>query len=222
MNSNTSKSNTSKSVTAVTKTKSNKQKGDEGEKFAYSVMTTIRYITEIHPRTFRPVYLPNGKKIMVSQDNDYHNSFDLKGERYDGMLYSQVKWMSSGETVRSDVKKARDKIDKNYPYYFPYQKIQVWMVWRDWVKNGNERRHKEWFFRVWERGKPIEHNENGYHFFEWPWKEITDEVKKEYESFLFPVKDEAKVSSYNSINAVVEDTPKTVLKLSENKRQEVK
>ena len=210
-------------VTTVTKTKekSNKQKGDEGEKFAYSVMTTIRYITEIHPRTFRPVYLPNGKKIMVAQDNDYHNSFDLKGERYDGMLYSQVKWMSSGETVRSDVKKARDKIDQNYPYYFSYQKIQVWMVWRDWVKNGNERRHKEWFLRVWERGKPIEHNENGYHFFEWPWKEISDEVRKEYESYHTPIKNTSEVISECNTTSEVKEQPQIVLKMSRDKNEKV-
>ncbi len=212
-----------KNVTTVTKTKekSNKQKGDEGEKFAYSVMTTIRYITEIHPRTFRPVYLPNGKKIMVAQDNDYHNSFDLKGERYDGMLYSQVKWMSSGETVRSDVKKARDKIDQNYPYYFSYQKIQVWMVWRDWVKNGNERRHKEWFFRVWQRGEPIEYNENGYHFFKWIWKEITDEVKKEYESYHTPIKNTSAATSECNITSNQEEQPQIVLKLSKDKNGKV-
>ena len=213
----------SESVTTVTKTKekSNKQKGDEGEKFAYSVMTTIRYITEIHPRTFRPVYLPNGKKIMVAQDNDYHNSFDLKGERYDGMLYSQVKWMSSGETVRSDVKKARDKIDQNYPYYFSYQKIQVWMVWRDWVKNGNERRHKEWFFRVWQRGEPIEYNENGYHFFKWIWKEITDEVRKEYESYHTPIKNTSEVISECNITSEVKEQPQIVLKMSRDKNEKV-
>ena len=211
-------------VTTVTKTKekSNKQKGEEGEEFAHSVMTTIRYITEIHPRTFRPVCLPNGKKIMVAQDNDYHNSFDLKGERYDGMLYSQVKWMSSGETVRSDVKKARDKIDQNYPYYFSYQKIQVWMVWRDWVKNGNERRHKEWFFRVWQRGEPIEYNENGYHFFKWIWKEITDEVKKEYESYHTPIKNASEVISECNITSELKEQPQIVSKSKMNKKHSIK
>lgn len=166
---------------ATKKEKSTKQKGDDGEKFAESVIQTIHYVTEIHPRTYKPVYLPNGKKIMVSQDNDYHNSFDIKGERYDGMLYSQVKWYPSGTINGGHIADAKDKIDRNYPYYFPYQKIQVWMVWKEWVKNGNERRHKEWFFRVWERGKPIEYNENGHHVFEWVWKEITDDVRKEYD-----------------------------------------
>ena len=126
-----------KSVTTVTKTKekSNKQMGDDGESFVQSILQVMKYITEIHPRTFRPVFIKNGKKIMVSQDNDFHKSFDIKAERYDGMIYSQVKWMSSGETLRSDVKKAKDKIDRNYPYHFPYQHVQVWMVWREWVKN---------------------------------------------------------------------------------------
>ena len=175
---------------ATKKGKSKKQKGDDGEKFTASVLQIMHYVTEIHPRTYKSLFI-KGKRMLVSKDNDYHNSFDVKGERYDGMLYSQVKWMSSGETVRSDVKKARDKIDKNYPYYFPYQKIQVWMVWKEWVKNGNERRHKEWFFRVWERGvkiyktiEPVEQSEyyhHKYHSFEWVWKEITDDVRKEYD-----------------------------------------
>ena len=196
-----------------------KQKGDIGEQFVSSILESMGYVTEIHPRTFRQVYLKGGRKLMVSQDNDYHRSFDVKGERHDGMIYAQVKWSRSGAVSSGHISDARRKIDKHYPYFFPYQRLQVWMVWRDWVKNGNERRHKEWFFRVWERGKPIEHNENGYHFFEWPWKEITDEVKKEYESFLSPVKDEAKPSSEYNINPSLEDTPKTVLKLSGNKRQ---
>ena len=213
----------SESVTTVTKTKekSNKQKGDEGEKFAYSVMTTIRYITEIHPRTFRPVYLPNGKKIMVAQDNDYHNSFDLKGEREDGMLYSQVKWHPSGSINGGHIADAKRTIDRNYPYYFPYQKIQIWMVWKEWVKRPGERRHKEFFFRVWQRGEPIEYNENGYHFFKWIWKEITDEVRKEYESYHTPIKNASEVISECNITSELKEQPQIVLKLSKNKNRKV-
>ena len=163
------------------KGKSKKQKGDDGEKFVASVLQIIHYVTEIHPRTYKSLFI-KGKRILVSQDNDYHNSFDVKGERYDGMLYSQVKWYPSGTINSGNIADAKRTIDRNYPYYFPYQRIQIWMVWKEWVKNGNERRHEEWFFRVWEREKPIEHNEKGYHyFFEWVWKEITDDVRREYE-----------------------------------------
>ena len=62
---------------ATKKEKTNKQKGDDGEKFSESVIQTIHYVTEIHPRTYKPVYLPNGKKIMVSYLElylFYHNS----------------------------------------------------------------------------------------------------------------------------------------------------
>ena len=165
------------------KEKSAKKKGDDGEKFVFFVLKAMGYISEMHPRTFRPVFLKGGMQVMVSQDNDYHNAFDLKAERYDHMIYAQVKWMSSGETVRNDIKEARENIEKKYPYFFPYQRLQVWMVWREWVKRANERRHKEWRFRVWQRGKPEEINERGIHFFKWDWKEVTEEVRKEYESY---------------------------------------
>ena len=213
-----------KSVTTVTKTKekSNKQKGDEGESFVQSILQVMKYITEIHPRTFRPVFLQNGKKIMVSQDNDFHKSFDIKAERYDGMIYSQVKWMSSGETLRSDVKKAKDKIDRNYPYLFPYQHVQVWMVWREWVKNDGERRHKEWKFRIWERGNVIEYNENGYHFFKWIWKEITDEVRKEYESYHTSIKNTSEMVSECNITSELKEQPQIVSKSKMNKKHSIK
>ncbi|WMT49365.1 MAG: hypothetical protein RE472_09945 [Thermoplasmatales archaeon] len=213
------------SVTKVTKTKekSNKQKGDEGEKFAYSVMTTIRYITEIHPRTFRPVYLPNGKKIMVAQDNDYHNSFDLKGEREDGMLYSQVKWHPSGSINGGHIADAKRTIDRNYPYYFPYQKIQIWMVWKEWVKRPGERRHKEFFFRVWQRGEPIEYNENGYHFFKWIWKEIDDGWEREEVPIgeTQPSKYHEGLTSECNITSELKEQPQIVLKLSKDKNEKV-
>lgn len=162
----------------ATKEKSNKQKGDEGEKFVESVLQVMEYITEIHPRTFRPVFLPGGKKIMVSQDNDYHKSFDVKAERSDGMIYAQAKWYPSGKINGGHIADARDKIDKNYPYYFPYQRIQIWMVWKEWIKRAGERRHKEWFFRVWERELPEYKDDENYFF---KWKEITNEMRVEYE-----------------------------------------
>ena len=213
-----------KNVTTVTKKKkkSAKKKGDEGEMFVSSVLQVIRYITEIHPRTYRPVFLPNGKRIMVSQDNDFHNSFDVKGERVDGMLYAQVKWYKSGIIDGGHIAAARRTINKNYPYFFPYQKIQIWMVWKEWVKRPGERRHKEFFFRVWQRGKPIEYNENGYHFFKWIWKEITDEVKKEYESYHTSVKNTSEVISECNITSEAKEQHQIDFKLRENKKQGVK
>lgn len=213
-----------KSVTTVTKKKekSNKQKGDEGEIFVSSVLQVIRYITEIHPRTYRPVFLPNGKRIMVSQDNDFHNSFDIKGERADGMLYAQVKWYKSGIIDGGHIAAARRTINKNYPYFFPYQKIQIWMVWKEWVKRPGERRHKEWNFRVWQRYEPIEHNENGYHFFKWVWKEITDEVREEYESYQNPIK--LKSNALEECNYTMDENEgaQIVLKLNGNKNKEMR
>ena len=212
-------------VTTVTKTKtkekSNKQKGDEGEKFVESVLQSIEYVTEIHPRTFRPVFLPNGRKIMASQDNDYHGCLDIKGERYDGMIYSQVKWNPSGAINNGNISEAKRKIDRNYPYYFPYQRLQIWLVWKEWVKRPGERRHKEFFFRVWQRGEPIEHNKDGYHFFKWIWKEITDEVKKEYESYHTPIKNTSEVISECNIASEVKEQPQIVLKLSKDKNGKV-
>ena len=140
--------------------------------------------------------------------HSYHNSFDLKGEREDGMLYSQVKWYTSGSISGGHIADAKRTIDRNYPYYFPYQKIQIWMVWKEWVKRPGERRHKEFFFRVWQRGEPIEHNKDGYHFFEWPWKEITDEVRKEYESYHTPIKSTSEVISECNITSEVKEQPR--------------
>ena len=212
-----------KSVTTVTKKKekSNKQKGDEGEIFVSSVLQVIRYITEIHPRTYRPVFLPNGKRIMVSQDNDFHNSFDIKGERADGMLYTQVKWYPTGAINGGHIAQAKKNIDKNYPYFFPYQKIQIWMVWKEWIKRPGERRHKEWNFRVWQRYEPIEQNENGYHFFKWVWKEITYEVREEYESYQNPIK--LKSNALEECNYTMDENEgaQIVLKLSKNKNRKV-
>lgn len=212
-----------KTVTTVTKKKekSNKQKGDEGEIFVSSVLQVIRYITEIHPRTYRPVFLPNGKRIMVSQDNDFHNSFDVKGERVDGMLYAQVKWYKSGIIDGGHIAAARRTIDKNYPYFFPYQKIQIWMVWKEWVKRPGERRHKEWNFRVWQRYEPIEHNENGYHLFKWDWRMVTEDMKKEYNGCLQALKYKSEgMLECNNINRV-KGQAQIVLKTNMNKNRKV-
>ena len=174
---------TTKSVTEVTKTKSRKEKGDEGEKFVLFALKEMGYVTELHPRTYRPIYLPSKKVIMVSKDNDYHNAFDVKGERSDGMIYVQVKWVNSSAINGGNVSDARKTIDKMYPFYFPYQKIQVWMVWREWTQRQGERRHKEWFFRVWQRDGIAERKERSIHVFVWQWRGVTDIMRNEFESY---------------------------------------
>ena len=213
-----------KPVTTVTKKKeqTKKQKGDLGEQFVSSCLDKIGYITEIHPRTYRTVYLKGGKKILVSLDNDYHNSFDVKGEREDGMIYAQVKWFTSGTVNSGHISDARRKINKNYPYFFPYQRLQVWMVWKEWASTPGQRRHKEWNFRVWQRYEPIEQNENGYHFFKWIWKEITDQVKKEYESYHTPIKDTSEVISECNITSELKEQPQIVSKSKTNKKHSIK
>lgn len=165
-----------------------KQKGDIGEQFVSSILESMGYVTEIHPRTFRQVYLKGGRKLMVSQDNDYHRSFDVKGERHDGMIYAQVKWSKSGAVSSGHISDARRKIDKHYPYLFPYQRLQVWMVWKEWVKKDGECRHKEWKFRVWQRSGMIERRIKGIHTFGWEWEEVTKEVRNEYDSSQKPIK----------------------------------
>ena len=70
--------------------------GDEGEHFVADYLSRRHYATEIHPRTFKVLHLPNGKTIVVSKDNDYHNSFDVKAEGQYNMIYAQVKFMPSG------------------------------------------------------------------------------------------------------------------------------
>lgn len=135
--------------------------GDEGEHFVADYLSRRHYATEIHPRTFKVLHLPNGKTIVVSKDNDYHNSFDVKAEGQYNMIYAQVKFMPSGIVSSGNISTGMKKIDKNYPYNFPYQRLQVWMVWKEWVPKP--RRHKEFRFRVWER-----HINNGCFI----WKEI--------------------------------------------------
>ena len=158
---------------------------------------------------------------MVSQDNDFHNSFDIKGERVDGMLYAQVKWYPTGAINGGHIAQAKKKIDMNYPHYFPYQRLQIWMVWKEWIKRPGERRHKEWNFRVWQRYEPIERNEDGYHFFKWVWKEITDEFRDEYKSYQNPIK--LKSNALEECNYTMDENEgaQIVLKLSKNKNRKV-
>ena len=122
----------------------NKQKGDEAEQFVAEKMREKYPLVEVHPRTFRLLYI-NGRQIQVSKDNDYHNLFDTKAEGHDGMIYAQVKV----EDEKANVSNAQKDIDRDYPYEFPYQKIQTWQVWKEWVKKP--RRHKEFRFRIQER-----------------------------------------------------------------------
>ena len=95
------------------------------------------------------------------------------------------------------------------------------MVWKEWVKRPGERRHKEWNFRVWQRFNPVEHNENGYHFFKWIWKEITDEVRKEYESYHTSIKNTSEMVSECNITSELKEQPQIVLKLSKDKNEKV-
>ena len=123
---------------------SKKKIGDEAEQFVAEVLREHNYLTEVHPRTFRIIYL-HGKPIQVSQDNDYHNLFDVKAEKWDHMIYAQVKF----EIDKANVSTAQKKIDKDYTYEFSYQRIQTWQVWKEWVKEPH--RHKEYRFRIQER-----------------------------------------------------------------------
>lgn len=157
----------------------NKKKGDEGERFVHDVLTRMGYITEIHPRTFRLIHVNKTKTIQVSQDNDYHSCFDIKAERQDHMIYAQVKWYKTGKIDNGDIAKAKEKIDKFYPYEFQYQKLQVWMVYKEWVMYEGKRRHKEFKFRVWERRGFEEVNRKGFNLFVGIWEEINFESIKQ-------------------------------------------
>ena len=126
-----------------------REKGDMAEHFVSDYFSAREYACEIHPRTYKVLHLPGNKTIVVSSDNDYHNSFDVKAEGPYHMIYAQVKYMPGATVSSGHISQAMKNIDKNYPYDFPYQKIQVWMVWKEWVKEP--RRHKEFKFRVWER-----------------------------------------------------------------------
>jgi len=130
----------------MTTKKSSRKIGDESEVFVADILKNIGYIVEIHPRTFRSIFI-KGKQVYISKDNDYHNNFDIKAERIDFMIYAQVKF----ENAKNNTSKAQTSIDKEYPYEFPYQRIQTWRVWKEWVKKEGERRHKEFRFIIEER-----------------------------------------------------------------------
>ena len=85
-------------------TVTNKKKGDEAEKFVATTMREKYPLVEIHPRTYKPIYV-HGKRIMISNDNDYHNLFDDKAEGTQGMIYAQVKV----EDEKAHISKAQKK-----------------------------------------------------------------------------------------------------------------
>ncbi len=148
----------------------NKQKGNEGEKFVADYLSGLGFVVEIHPRTFRRIFV-KGKELYISQDNDYHNCFDIKAEGVEQMIYAQVKWFPKHAIDSGNVSKGRIKIDKAYPYTFPYIRVQVWMVWKEWV--SHPRRHKEFRKRIWERHGYHEDIVRGIHVFRGTWEEIT-------------------------------------------------
>ena len=79
--------------------KTRKKKGDDAEKFVAGILKERGYMVEIHPRTFRIIYI-HGKPIQVSKDNDYYNLFDVKAEASDHMIYAQVKFENEKANVR--------------------------------------------------------------------------------------------------------------------------
>ena len=144
--------------------------GDTAEHFVADYLSRFGYKCEIHPRTHKVLHLKGGKTIVVSQDNDYHNAFDVKAEGPDCMIYAQVKFMPDGTVSSGHISHAKRNIDKNYPYNFTYQKIQVWMVWKEWVKEPH--RHREFKVRVWERRGYDEKVVSGIHKIVGRWEEI--------------------------------------------------
>ena len=86
------------------------------------------------------------------------------------MIYAQVKFMPDGTVSSGHISHAKRNIDKNYPYNFTYQKIQVWQVWKEWVKEPH--RHREFKVRVWERRGYDEKVVSGIHKILGRWEEI--------------------------------------------------
>ena len=125
-----------------------KKTGNEGEKFVADFLENLGFLVEIHPRSSRMIFA-NGHRIYVSQDNDYHNLFDVKAERSDYMIYAQVKVQTTDK--KEHMSTAQKDIDHDYPYQFPYQRIQTWQLWKEWVKPEGKRKHKEFMFRIQER-----------------------------------------------------------------------
>ncbi len=102
--------------------KSKREKGDEGEKFVADYLRNIGFVVQIHPRTFRIIYI-KGKPIQISADNDYHSCFDLLAEGLEKMIYIQVKATQDRKITR-DIARAKANIEKNYIYTFPYVRVQ--------------------------------------------------------------------------------------------------
>ena len=128
--------------------KNSKKIGDEGEKFVAEYLRNKGFLTEIHPRTFRLLHLPGGKVIQISKDNDFYNLFDIKAECDGYMLYIQVKV----EKSKANTSSAQKNIDVYFPYEFPYQRIQTWMLWKEWINTDeNKRKHKEYKYIIQER-----------------------------------------------------------------------
>jgi len=126
-----------------------RKKGDDAEQFVADYLRKLGFVVEIHPRTFRFIRTKAGRMIQISQDNDYHNVFDVKAEGTESMIYAQVKLMPDGTVSNGNISQARKKIDSNYPFTFFYIRVQVWQVWQEWVAKPH--RHKEYKCRVWER-----------------------------------------------------------------------
>lgn len=147
-----------------------KQKGNEGEQFVADYLRKLGFVVETHPRTFRRIFI-KGRELYISQDNDYHNCFDVKAEGVESMIYAQVKYMPDRTASSGHISSARSKIDRAYPYTFPYVRVQVWQVWKEWISKPN--RHKEFYFRIWERHGYHEEMKGSIHVIRGTWDEIT-------------------------------------------------
>lgn len=125
---------------------SRKKTGDIAEKFVFEIFIKYRFLTEIHPRTFRLIHI-KGRTIQIAQDNDYHHLFDIKAEGPLFMIYAQVKF----EEEKVNTTTAQKNIDREYPYEFPYQRLQTWQVWDEWIKPEKGRIYKIKKYEIQER-----------------------------------------------------------------------
>ena len=186
-----------------------REKGNEGEKFVADYLARIGLIVEIHPRTFRKIII-NGREMWISKDNDFHNCFDIKAEGLSKMIYAQVKY----EEEKSNASSAQKHIDKLYPYTFPYIRVQVWQVWKEWARKP--RRHKEFMFRVWERTGYETKVIRGIHKIVGAWEEITPQ------SFLSDGHTSTEEVSGDNYPTDAKDALKSIVKKSVNKNRKVK
>ena len=184
--------------------------GDEAEEFVARSLIEAGYVTEIHPRTFRIIHLKDGKTIQISQDNDYHGSFDVKAERADHMLYVQVKFLGDNTKTRDE----KRKIDKLYPFLFDYQKIQIWYVRKEWV--SEPRRHKEFRYKILERRDIAEEKKGSFHTFTWNWIEIPPSISFSSSNSSFTNDTQSMPSNKTSKE---KDPPQIVSKLKGNKNK---